>query len=182
MLRYPPHPRVGGQTHTGCHGSSGAGGFGHQPAARLTSPSVTASARDAVQRAVCGGEVPSRHAAGAWQARGGVVGVSHGRASRCCVSPTPPCVVPKGVLCWGRGSPATFWVHRTGNTPLLWPPAPEAGSCIPPRGEAFGLAAAQGFALIDAPASLNTSQGSMDKAGNCPHRRDVANPPGRALL
>lgn len=27
-----------------------------------------------------------------------------------------------------------------------------------------------GFAPIDAPASFNTSQGSMDKAGNCLHR------------
>lgn len=63
----------------------------------LTSLSVTASARDVVQRAVCGGEVPSQHAAGAWQAPRGSIGVSHGRASRCGMSPTPARFVPKGV-------------------------------------------------------------------------------------
>lgn len=52
-----------------------------------------------------------------------------------------------------------------------------------PRTPLPGLAATRGFAPIDAPASLNTSQGSMDKAGNCLHRRDfvnIANPPGKA--
>lgn len=88
---------------------------------------------------------------------------------------------PKGCLCWGGGGSSTSagasrWEHSP-----LWLPAPEAGSYIPLPGEAFGLTAAQGSAPIDAPASLNTSQGSMDKAGNCLHQRDMANPPGRAL-
>lgn len=66
---------------------------------------------------------------------------------------------------------------------------PTQGSLRPrahrPRTPLPGLAATQGFAPIDAPASLNTSQGSMDKAGNCQYRGDfanIANPPRSGRL
>lgn len=86
--------------------------------------------------------MPSRHAAGAWQARGGFVGVSHGRASLRCVSPTPVCFVPGGVSAPGW-VPAPLWVHRTGNVSRFGsqPPRPDPAfpcpgkpsASLPPR-------------------------------------------------
>lgn len=96
------------------------------------------------------------------------------------VCPHPGRLCPQKGVCVGVGSSTSMAASHQECSPIC-PPDPKAGSCIPLPGEDFGLAAAQGFAPIDAPASLNTSKGSMDKAGNCLHRRDMANPPGRAL-